>query len=241
MKVFLRSLAVSIVLPMAVSAQVATGGTAAGGSSAAAGARSAGVAASGAVSPTGSLAGQRPTAPGVVAPATTAPVGAPGTTVPVGPVNPAPPPQTVGRTFDRSTIAGPPSDTSVNPAATQPTLGFPPANTLPQPTLPNTGTGAGGFPAPGAFPPGPVGVNNTVGAAAREPVTVNLPPGARISTNVVGVPEVVVPPPAIVGTNVGRPPGSLTGTNRSVVVPAVPPPQTPRVTRGPILDSRTQQ
>src|SRR6187200_280078 len=164
MKVILRNLAISMILPMAVSAQVATGGAPAGGSSTAAGARSAGVAGSGTVSPTGSLAGQRPAAPGgLTAPATTAPVGTPGTAVPVGPINPggitAQPPQTAGRTFDRSTIAGPPSDAIVNPAGNQPTFRFPAASSLPEPTLPNTGTGAGGFPEAAAFPPGPVGVN----------------------------------------------------------------------------------
>jgi len=254
MKAILGSLAISVVLPLAVSAQVATGGAAAGGSSAAAGARSTGVAGSGAVSPTGSLAGQRPATPGtVVTPTTPAPIGTPGTAVPVGPINPggitAQPPPVAGQTFDRSTIAGPPSDAIVNPAGNQPTFRFPPASTLPQPTLPNTGTGAGGFPEAAAFPPGPVGVNNTVGAnfgarltnaAPREPVAVNLPPGARVVTNAGGVPEIVVPPPAIVGTNIGGAPGIQSGTNRSVVVPRAMPAQTPRVTRGPILDSRTQ-
>jgi hypothetical protein len=90
-----------------------------------------------------------------------------------------------------------------------------------------------------------VGVNNTVGAnfggvfdnsVAREPVAINLPPGARIVTNVVGVPEVVVPPPAIVGTNIGRAPSVQRGTNRMVIPRTVPPQEVPRVSRGPILD-----
>ena len=263
MKAILGTLAISAVLPIAVSAQVATGGAAAGssvgGSSAAAAARSSGVAGSGAVSPTGVLAGQTPTAPGAIAPAipsTAAPVGTPRTAVPAGPINPGGitgvPPQTAGRTFDRSTISGPPSEAIIDPGGNQPTFRFPPASSLPTPTLPDgrisatSETGAGGFPA-SPFPSGPVGVNNTVGtnfargltnAAPREPVAVNLPPGARVVTNVAGVPEIVVPPPAVVGTNIGGAPGVQTGTNRSVVPRTVP--QVPRVSRGPILDSRTQ-
>jgi hypothetical protein len=260
MKVILGTLAVSMALPIALSAQVASGGAAASAAGAGAGgsvgARSTGVAGASAVSPTGALAGQTPTAPGASATATATtpsgtPIATPGSAAPVGPINPggisAQPPQTAGRTFGRPIIGGGPTDTIVDPAGVQPVFRFPPSSTLPTSILTNTATGAGG--AASTFPPGPVGVNNTVGTnfgrvltnrAAREPVAINLPPGTRIVTNPNGVPEVVAPPPALVPTNVGRSPTLERGVDRGVVVPRVVPPQeVPRVSRGPILDGRT--
>ena len=248
MKAILGTLAVSIALPITLSAQVASGSAAAGSSvGAAANAGGAGVAGTGAISPTGSLAGQTPATPATVTTPSRPLIGTPGTAVPVGPLNPGGitgrPPEAAGRTFDRSTIGGGPTDPIVNPAGPQPTFRFPPASTLTVPTL--TNTAAGGFPR-STFPSGPVGVNNTVGtnfggvtAVPREPVAINLPPGARIVTNVVGVREVVVPPPSVVGTNIGSAPGVQRGTNRMVIPRTVPPQEVPRVSRGPILDSRT--
>ena len=251
MKAILGTIAVTLALPIATSAQVASGGAAAGSSVGTAGAaRGAGVAGAGAVSPTGSLAGQTPTATTPATPPIGTPIGTPGTAVPVGPLNPggisAQPPQTVGRTFDRSTIAGGPTDTILDPAGPQPIFRFPPSSTLTTPTLTNT---LRGFP-PSSFPSAPIGVNNTVGtnfggatAVPREPVAINLPPGSRIMTNTVGTREVVVPPGSIVGTNVGRAPSVQQGTNRLVIPRTVPPQaqEVPRVTRGPILDSRTDR
>jgi hypothetical protein len=257
MKAILGTLAISVLFPMSLSAQVGSGGGAAGsaaGSSvgAVSGARSAGVAGTGAISPTGALAGQTPAGAGTVATPAGTPVGTPGTAAPIGPINPggisARPPAVSGRTFDRSTIGGGPTDAIVDPTGVQPTFRFPPASTLPTPVVTNTVTGADGFPAP-TFPSGPVGVNNTVGTnfgavlsgtVPREPVAINLPPGTRVVTNAFGVSEVVAPPPVAVGTNVGAPAIVEIGTNRAVVVPRViMPPQPPRVSRGPILDSRT--
>jgi hypothetical protein len=262
MKAILGTLAVSISLPLSLSAQVSSGGAgtaagASGSSSIAAGAaRSAGVAGSGAISPTGSLAGQTPTGTGagtVTTPSGT-PIATPGTAAPVGPINPGGiagrPPASVGRTFDRPIIGGGPTDVIVDPAATQPTFRFPPSSTLPTPVVTNTVTsGAGGFPE-STFPSGPVGVNNTVGtnfgrvltsAAPREPVAINLPPGTRIVTNAFGVSEVVAPPPVLVPTNVGRSPTLERGFDRGVVIPrTVPPVEVPRVSRGPILDRRSE-
>jgi hypothetical protein len=49
---------------------------------------------------------------------------------------------------------------------------------------------------------------------------VNLPPGARVVTNFSGVPEAVVPPPAIISTNsVGRGPAFESSSSRAVEVP----------------------
>ena len=250
MKAILGTLAVSVALPIALSAQVASGGAAAGSAGAAGVSPSAGVAGSRAVSPSASLAGQTPTLSGTATTPSGTPIGTPGTAVPVGPINPGgisgQLPQTVGRTFDRSTIGGGPTDTIVNPAGNQPTFRFPPSSTLTIPAATNT---IGGLP-PSTFPGAPVGVNNTVGtnfgtlapsSVPREPVAINLPPGARVLTNVVGVPEVVVPPPSIVGTNIGAAPGVQRGTNRVVIPRTVPPQEVPRVSRGPILDSLPQR
>lgn len=131
------------------------------------------------------------------------------TTTPVGPLNPGGisgiPLQTVGRTFDRSIIGGAPINTAVDPANPQP-FRFPPASETLQPfstqndlVNPNTG-----IPNPAAF--APVTVGNTVGTnfgrtlttRTPEPVAVNLPPGARVVTNISGVPEIVVPAPGVV-------------------------------------------
>ena len=169
-------------------------------------------------------------------------VGTPGTGTPIGTVNPggitATPPQVAGRTFERSTISGGPTDTIIDPAAPQPTFRFPPSSTLSQPIVTNFGVGQ--FP-PG-FPPSasvagnaPVTVGNTVGTNMSgvfpirpvEPVAINLPPGARITTNAFGVPEIGLPPVSvpIVTNAVGSSPGVQSSTVR--VAPVTPPPIAP--------------
>ena len=251
-------------LPATLMAQSAGAGAGAGaagasGSATVGAARSAGVAGSGAVSPTGVLSGQGATGGTVTTPSGT-PIATPGTVNPIGPVNPGGlrgiAPQTAGRTFDRSIIGGGPLNTAIDPAEAQPTFRFPPASTLPGPAV--TLTNSTGLPDFRSFPPGrPVGVGNIVGTNAGalsartvpgEPVAVDLPPGAVVSTNVVGVPEVVVPPPSLINTNVGGRRGVEIGRDTDIVVPRpVPrtiPPGAPRATpppplpsRGPILDS----
>ena len=254
--------AISMVLPATLIAQSAgagAGAAGASGSAAVGAARSAGVAGSGAVSPTGVLSGQAAAGGTVTTPSGT-PIATPGTATPVGPINPggitATPPQTAGRTFDRPIIGGGPLNTAVDPAGPQPTFRFPPASAIPGPAV--TLTNSSGLPDFRSFPPGrPVGVGNVVGTnmgsvltgvRSGEPVAVDLPPGAVISTNVVGVPEVVVPPPSLINTNVGGRRGVEIGRDTSIVVPrpaprtippgaprATPPPPLP--SRGPILDS----
>jgi len=165
-------------------------------------------------------------------------VGTPGTGTPVGPVNPggitATPPQVAGRTFERTTIGGAPTDAIVDPAAPQPTFRFPPSSTLQEPIRTNFGIGQ--------FPPvtlggnAPVTVGNTVvgansqgGANIRpvEPVAINLPPGARMTTNSSGVREIGFPPVTVpVTTNaVGSSPGVQSSTVR--VAPVTPQPNAP--------------
>lgn len=189
-------------------------------------------------SPTGSLAGT----PGVAAaPSVNAPINStavPGTVTPIGPINPggitATPPQTVGRTFDRSTIGGGPLDSTIDPNANQPTFRFPPASTPAQDVVTNSFGSAG----TGTFPGSPVAVGNTVGtnfggrvtSVPPEPVAVNLPPGARVVTNGFGVSEAIVPGPTIVATNAaGRGPTFESATTRSAPVPqrSAPPRNTP--------------
>lgn len=201
------------------------------------------------VSPTGNLAGRPGIQPGT---ALSAPAGGPVTTpstiTPIGPLNPGGlsglPPQTVGRTFDRSTIGGAPLDTITDPAGPQPVFGFPPASSLPQSVVTNTvvgGTLGLGLPDFRTFPPGvPVGVGNTVGrsfdvvnpaAVPREPVAVNLPPGARVVTNTFGVAEAIVPAPSIISTNaVGRGPTFESSSARQLPVPQrTAPPRNPPI------------
>jgi len=193
----------------------------------------------------GSAGAIAPSAPvrGGTAPAGTS-IGTPVTGTPVGPVNPggitATPPQVAGRTFERSTIGGGPTDTIVDPAAPQSTFRFPPSSTLQQPIVTNFGVAQ--FP-PG-FPPSasvagnaPVTVGNTVGTNLSgalpvrpvEPVAINLPPGARITTNAFGVPELGFPPVSvpIVTNAVGSSPGVQSSTVR--VAPVTPAPVTPPV------------
>ncbi len=252
--------------PLSLSAQVSGGTSAGAGSVGSVGAaRSAGVVGVGAVSPSASLAGQ-PVAigqsgqsavspsPVPVTPSQT-PIATPGTATPVGTLNPgglaAQPPIAVGRTFDRPIIGGGPTPTVVDPTGVQPTFRFPPSSTLPTPVITNTTTvGAGRFPA-STFPPGPVSVGGTANAntgaglptaVPREPVAINLPPGARIATNSAGVSEVLGPQPVLVPTNIGRAPGLESGIDRGVVIPrTVPPTEVPQVSRGPILDRRAAE
>jgi hypothetical protein len=131
----------------------------------------------------------------------------------------------VGRTFQRTTIGGGPTDAIIDPAANQPVFQFPPASTPAAPGVAtNTPTLSGN-----TFPGGPVSVGNTVGTNfsrgtitpfPREPVAVNLPPGARIVTNAFGVSEAVVPGPVIVPTNsVGRGPTFESASDRTREVP----------------------
>ena len=255
MKVLLTAVSISLALPVFTPAfaQAARGGAGAGAAGSAT-ARSAGAST---VSPTGNLSGRAGFAAG---PALSAPAGGniatPGTATPVGPNSgiSATPPAVNGRTFDRATIGGGPTDTIVDPNARQPVFRFPPASTLPQGAVTNTGVGNPGFPDATTFPPGnPVRVGNTVGAnfgavltntAPREAVAVDLPPGARLTTNRFGVtiagvptaPEAVVAPPVVVPTNsVGNFRGIQTGTDRIVAPRQVPqrsaPPRNPSVVR----------
>lgn len=237
MKAFIATVSLTLALPVAVSAQPAAG-TAGGGSIAPGSAGRAGV---GAVNSPGvgqPLTGTRnPAQTPVTVPGR--PVTVPGAPVQVEPLNPGGlrglPPATAGRTFGRPVIPG--------------TTGGPMTNTiLPQPAPPNTltngltGSTVDRFPEPLGFPPGsPVQVGNTVGTnfgrltspVPREPVAVNLPPGARVVTNLTGVPEVVVPAPGIVGTSVGGATGLERGTRSGVIPGAVPtrPATTPRGVR----------
>ena len=191
----------------------------------------------------GSSLGGNAITPGTPARGGTAPssaaIGTPGTGTPVGPVNPggitAIPPQVTGRTFERSTIGGGPTDTIINPAAPQPTFRFPPSSTLTQPIITNFGVGQfeSGFPPVSAGGNAPVTVGNTVGAGGAgaatnirpvEPVAINLPPGARITTNAFGVPEIGFPPVTVpIATNaVGSSPGVQSSTVRVAPVTPVP-------------------
>ena len=240
-------------------AQARGGGAAAGASGAAAagGSGTAAVSAGGAAkatagSPTGNLAG-RPGVPSALqGPALNAPAGAaiatPGTATPAGRITPgstAVPPAATGRTFDRATIGGGPTETIVDPNSRQPVFRFPPASTLPQPVLPNLGVGAAGeqlgsgLPDSRTFPPGlPVGVANTVGTnfgrvftnTARQPVVVDLPPGAVLTTNRFGVTEALVPPPVVVPNSVGRGPTFESSSARRLEAPQrTAPPRNPSV------------
>ncbi|MGZ8901465.1 MAG: hypothetical protein ACXW3Z_15345 [Limisphaerales bacterium] len=189
-------------------------------------------------------------------------IGTPGTSTPVGTINPggitAAPLQNVGRTFDRATIGGGPTETIIDPAATQPTFRFPPASTLPQGVVTNSGVGGqfdSGLPASKSVAGNPVGVGNAPVSAGNtvvggnfgsvrvpsEPVVINLPPGTRIRTNAFGVAELGTPTvgvavPTIIPTNsVGRGPTfdssrarSLEGT-REPIRPTAPPRSAPIV------------
>jgi hypothetical protein len=227
----------------------AAGGAGAGGAGIRGSATASGATAAptGRIAPTGVLAGQAAT-PGTAAlssPAagqlvTGGQTIAPGTSQ--GTLNPgqlsATPPNINGRTFDRVPIVGAPTDTVIDPSRAQPTFQFPPESTLPQSVVTNTGVGGqfdSGLPDAAIFPPGePVRVGNTVGAnfgstlgVAPEPVVVDLPPGARITTNAFGVPEVgvapvVVAPPAIVPADTGRGPTFESSSSRSSTQPQVP-------------------
>ena len=163
---------------------------------------------------------------------------------PVGPLNPGGitgiPPQTAGRTFDRSIIGGAPVATSVDPANPQPPFRFPPASQTLQPfATQNDLVDRSGIPNGAAF--APVTVGNTVGAdfgrtlttRTPEPIAINLPPGARVVTNVAGVPEIVVPTPGVATS------GGSVATNG-----VVPPPQlipNPAVGRGPTFESSSSR
>jgi hypothetical protein len=167
-------------------------------------------------------------------------IGTPGTGTPVGPINPggitATPPQAVGRTFDRSTIGGGPADTVVNPVAAQPTFRFPPESTLRQPIVTNLSVNRfdSGLPPVSAAGNAPVTAGNTVGSGSSiistgirpvEPVAINLPPGARITTNAVGAQEIGFPPvnvPITATNSVGSSPGVQSSTVR--VAPVAPRP-----------------
>lgn len=240
--------------------QARGGGAAAGASGAATSAGAAGVSGAGTAraagatggSPTGNLAG-RPGVPSALPGSTlNAPAGGaiatPGTATPIGPISSgvsAAPPAAVGRTFDRATIGGGPTDTIIDPASRQPVFRFPPASTLPQAVVTNTGGGApfdSGLPDARTFPPGnPVGVGNTVGTnfgtiftnAARQPIAVDLPPGAILITNRFGVTEAVVPPPVVVPVvpnSVGRGPTFESSSARTRQVPQrSAPPRNPSV------------
>jgi hypothetical protein len=210
----------------------AVGGTAVGGTSI--------ESSSGAVSPSGNLAGSANSRVGT---SLSTPAGVtPGasTVTPNGPINPggisATPPGAVGRTFDRQTIGGAPAQTVVDPNRNQPVFRFPPSSTPAQDLVTNTPTLSGN-----TFPGGPVGVGNTVGtnfparttAPVREPVAVNLPPGARVVTNGFGVSEAIVPGPVIVPTNsVGRGPTFESASERTREVPQRSlPPRNPSIVR----------
>lgn len=263
MKLFLATVTISLALPglelsRTTFAQAAAGaGGAAGGAGvgAAAGGRGGGAigAARGASTASGSIAGPTgrvapagvPAAQSAIQPGASistpnsGQVATPATGTPVGTLNPggitASPPQTAGRTFDRSTIGGAPTQTIIDPNTTQPTFRFPPATTLPQPVVPggvagdvnsSLPTSVAGNPvsvgnAPIAVGNAPVTVGNTVGAAnvgtlpvrvPTEPVAIDLPPGARITRDAFGVAEIGTPTvgvavPTIVPTNsVGRGP-----------------------------------
>lgn len=239
MNVIVATLTISCALPLLTSptfAQASAGGGATGVSGGAAGA-------GGAVSPSGNLAGS---ANARVGTALSTPAGAstaPSTVTPIGPINPggisATPPGTVGRTFDRTTIGGAPIDTVTDPVGPQPVFRFPPGSAPGQDVVTNTpGLGA----ASTTFPGAPVGVGNTVGtnfargltnAVPREPVAINLPPGARVVTNVFGVSEAIVPPPVIIPTNaVGRGPTFESASDRAREVPQrTLPPRNPSIVR----------
>lgn len=243
MKRILATVTISLALPgldlSTTTFAQASGGAAGGAAGGSAGATRGASTASGTIAgPTGRVAPG-----GVTAGQTAIQPGASLTTQP-SIINPggisATPPQTVGRTFERTTtIGGTPADTIIDPVAPQPT--FPSASTLPQPILPNSGVGTisangsvAGNPvsvgnAPVTVGNTPVRVGNIVGAnvgtaAVRVPpetVAINLPPGARITTNafgaaVVGTPPVGAVTPTIVPTNsVGRGPVFDSSTARS--------------------------
>ena len=257
MKLFIATLSVSMVLPgIALSnyGQAAAGGGAAAGG---AGIRGSATASGATAAPTGRVAPAGvPTAQAATAGSTfNSPAAggqlvtggqtiAPGTATPAGTLNPgqisASPPHIVGRTFDRVPLVGAPTDTVIDPAAPQPTFRFPPPSTLPQSVVTNTGIGGqfdSGLPEAALFPRGnPVGVGNTVGtnfggirAVAPEPVVINLPPGARITTNSFGVAEVgTAPAPVVTPTivpvpeNTGRGPTFDSSSSRSSTQPIQP-------------------
>ena len=267
MKFLIATVSVSLVLPcipLSNYGQAAGGGSAAGGGVASRGAggvtsrgsaviRGSATASGATAAPTGriapagvpqaSIAGRTLSSPAtgqlVTGGHTIAPSAA------AGPVNPgqitAVPPYVVGRTFDRVPIVGAPTDTVIDPAAPQPTFRFPPASTLPQSVVENTGIGGqfdSGLPEAATFPRGnPVGVGNTVGidfgnvqAVAPEPVVINLPPGARIVRNASGVAEVGVAPVAAVtptivpNTGTGLGPTFESSSSRSSTQPVQPSP-----------------
>jgi hypothetical protein len=218
----------------------------------------------GRIAPVGVTAGQSVVQPGAsVATPGAGQIATPGTATPIGPINPggisATPPQTVGRTFERATIGGGPTDTIIDPAATQPTFRFPPASTLRQPFFTNGGVGGpfdSGLPASSSVAGNPVSVGNvpvtvgnTVGGnfssvpvrVPPEPVAINLPPGTRITTNafgaaVLGTPPVQAVTPTIIPTNsVGRGPtfesstARSSGVTREPIRPTAPPRSAPIV------------
>ncbi|HEX7858692.1 MAG TPA: hypothetical protein VF773_00030 [Verrucomicrobiae bacterium] len=199
-----------------VGASAGVGSSAVSGSTAPSGNLARGAQASGTITPSGTL--------GNVG------TGVTGSSTPVGPLNPGGitgiPPQTAGRTFDRSIIGGAPTDTVVDPANPQAPFRFPPTSRTLQPyATQNDLVEPTATPDTGAF--APVTVGNTVGTnfggalttRTPEPVAINLPPGARIATNIAGVPEIVVPAPGVVtasgsvATNGVVPPPSLIATN----------------------------
>jgi hypothetical protein len=262
MKLFIATLSVSMVLPgIALSnyGQAAAGGGAAAGG---AGIRGSATASGATAAPTGRVAPAGvPTAQAATAGSTfNSPasggqlvtggqtIAPPATATPAGTLNPgqisASPPHIIGRTFDRVPLVGAPTDTVIDPAGPQPTFRFPPPSTLPQAVVTNTGIGGqfdSGLPEAALFPRGnPVGVGNTVGtnfggtrAVSPEPVVVNLPPGARITTNAFGAAEIGVPPvgvvtPTVVPANTGRGPTFDSSSSRSSTQPIIQPNAPPR-------------
>lgn len=192
-------------------------------------------------SPTGALAGQQP------GPNTSAvnpagnPIGNPSLSGPRGTFGPggslAIPSQSSGQTFDRPFTGAAPAGTfppPTTPAGT-PTSTFDPVTGLPNAR--GGGSAGIGFPPAGTFPGAPVGVANSVGtnfggltptSVPREPVAVNLPPGARVVPNpVTGVPEAIVPAPDIVATNAGGATGLQRGAATGTLTPRTVPNQRP--------------
>lgn len=147
-----------------------------------------------------------------------------------------------GRTFSRPVLGAPPTTRGLDPAGNVMTPGFPPPGGTISPIV--TNTGIGGFagdtftpPEARTFPNGaPPFAGNTVGTnfvapgtnfPPRRALSVNLPPGAAVQTNGFGVPEAVVPPPALIpsepGTvnGVGAPGAIQSGSGVSQASPTV--------------------
>jgi hypothetical protein len=197
------SLAASVVQFSPAFGQARGGGGAAGGAGSAGGGRAA-------ITPSAPVNAGPVSAGGITGPQSAGPagttIGTPATGAPYGPINPggitATPSQVAGRTFERTTIGGAPLETVVDPAGPQPTFRFPPASELQQPIRTNFGLAQfpEGFPPVAAVGNAPVSAGNTAGgnfpgANIRpvEPVAINLPPGARITTNFAGVPQIGFP------------------------------------------------